>query len=125
MGVLAPEFGWFASAQYGQPMLTAAGYRPGAEVGGAAGVYYDGFRPGGVLVAPLAQAIASNRWSDSGGASNSQASGYRRVLLGPGLEAAAGAWRGDLSVGLPVYQYTTGNQLVADQFYRAAVSWTF
>ena len=125
MGVLVPRVGWFASAQYDQPVLTAAGYRPGAEVGAAAGVYYDAFRPGGVLLAPLAHAIASNRWSDSGTASTSQASGYRRLLLGPGFEAASGRWRADVSAGFPVWQFTNGNQLVASEFYRAAVSWTF
>lgn len=125
MGTLAPGVGWFANAQYDQPALIAAGYRPGAEVGAAAGVYYDGFRPGGVLLAPLAQAIASNRWSDSGTAALSQSTGNRRVILAPGFEAAAGSWRVDSSVGFPVYQYTTGSQLVADEYYRTSVSWAF
>lgn len=125
MGFLGADWGWFGNAQYDQPMLTAAGYRPGSEAGAAAGIYYDGFRPGGVLVAPLAQAIASNRWSDSGTAANSEASGYRRLVLAPGFEASWGRWRLDASVGFPVYQYTTGDQVVASEFYRAAVSWAF
>jgi hypothetical protein len=125
LGVLAPDWGWFANAQWDEPVLVSAGYRPGAELGAAAGVYYEGFRPGGWTLAPLAQAIASNRWSDSGTAANAPNSGYRRVLLAPGFELGAGRWRADGGVGFPVYQYTTGNQVVAPEYWRAALSWSF
>ena len=125
MGRIGGGWGWFANAQWDEPLLTAAGYRPGAEIGGAAGVYYDDWRPGGWTIAPLAQAIASNRWSDSGTAADAPNSGYRRLLLSPGLEIGAGRWRADATVGFPVYQYVTGNQLIASEFYRLAASWSF
>ena len=125
MGRLSDAWAWFANAQWDEPVLIAAGYRPGAELGLASGVYYDAFAPGGWKIAPLAQVIASNRWSDSGPASNAPNSGYRRILLSPGLEIGAGRWRADASVAFPVYQYVIGDQLVASEFYRLSASWSF
>lgn len=125
MGRLGDAWGWFASALGQEPVLIAASYRPGAEVNGAAGAYFDGWRPGGWVVAPLAQVIASNRWRDSGRAANAPNTGGRRVLLSPGLELGAGGWRADASVGFPVYQYASGNQLAAREFYRLALSRSF
>lgn len=116
---------WFANALWDVPVLIAAGYRPGAEVSAAAGVYDDAWRPADVAVAPMLQAVATQRWRDSGRAALSQDTGYRRLVLWPGLELGAGDFRLDLGVGFPVWQFVNGNQLVAARFDRAVLSWAF
>lgn len=118
-------WGWFASAQWDQPVLIAAGYRPGAEIDASAGAYYEGWRLGGARVAPLAQGVATQRWSDSGSAALSQDSGYRRLTLGPGLELLAGRWRLNAGVGFPVWQWVNGNQLIASHYDKVSMSWSF
>lgn len=127
MGRVGAEgrWAWFANAQWDQPVLIAAGYRPGAEVNAAVGGYYDDWSVGGLKIAPIAQAIASQRWRDAGSAARSEDTGNRRLLLAPGLEVGAGRWRANASAGFPVYQHVRGNQLVASALYKAAVSWSF
>jgi len=116
---------WFTTAQWDEPALIMAGYRPGAEVDADAGVYYDDWTVGGVKLAPIASAIGSLRWRDSGAQADSLDSGYRRLMLAPGLEAAAGRWRAFADVSFPIAQYVNGNQLVAAQLYKFLASWSF
>ena len=117
--------GWFTDAQLDQPVLNAGGYRPGSQVDGTAGVYYDLGMFGKVKIAPMAQVIGSHRWSDSGTLSDSPNTGYSRILLAPGIEfdVAKVSIYGD--VGFPVYQYVDGNQLVASELYKINVSYHF
>lgn len=116
---------WFADAQFDEPMLIAAGYRPGAEIDAASGIYYNGGMFDGFKVEPLAQAVASWRWRDSGPSADSLDSGYRRLTLGPGLQAESGRWTAFMSVGFPVLQYVNGDQLVAGQLYKFLLTWSF
>jgi len=116
---------WFTTGSYDQPMLIAAGYRPGAEVDADAGVYYNDWAFGGWKVAPIGSAIGSIRWHDQGWASASSDSGYRRFLLAPGLEVSRGNWTAFADVAFPIFQYYTGNQLAAAQLYKFNVSWKF
>ena len=41
------RWGWFANVLWDQPLLIAAGYRPGAEIDALTGAYYDGWKFGG------------------------------------------------------------------------------
>jgi hypothetical protein len=108
------------------PVLTQSGYRPGAEVDGAFGAYYSGWKIGGVLVSPDLQLKASVRGSDGGpAASNPVASGFERVLAAPGLELGMNSVRVNADIGLPLYQRFTGNQLAAAVFFRFEVSCAF
>jgi len=121
----AGAWAWFTNAQLDQPALIAGGYRPGGEVDGALGVYYDGWRLGGVKIAPLAQAVGSWRGRDSGVLADSPDSGYSRVILAPGVEFDADGVRVYGDVGFPVYQNVNGNQLAAAQLYKLNISYDF
>jgi hypothetical protein len=116
---------WYANALWDQPVLIAAGYRPGAEVNAVAGAYYEGWKPFGVTVAPLAQAVAAWRARDSGPAAKSADTGYRRLLLSPGFEAVSGRLRVNANVGFPVWEYANGDQIVAARYYQTTVGWAF
>jgi hypothetical protein len=118
-------FSWFATASLDEPMIISAGYRPGAELDADAGAYYNDWNVGAFKIAPIASVIGSQRWHDQGWASASSDSGYRRLVLAPGLEITDGSWRVFGDVGFPVAQYVTGNQLVAAQLYKLNVSWSF
>lgn len=121
----APRWKWFAQGLWDEPVLSAAGYRPGAEVDAALGAYFDAWTFGGVKVAPLATAVGSARWRDLGPRARSSDSGYRRVVLAPGLEVSRGRARLYADAGFPVYQRVNGNQLVASVLYKLNAGWSF
>lgn len=127
VGTLTPtaSWDWFTTVQLNQPFLTTAGYRPGSEVDGTIGVYYNEWSIAGVKVAPIAQILASYRLSDRGPAADPQDSGYKRVLLSPGVELSKNGWKFDANVALPVYQNVTGNQLTAPALVTVALSHDF
>ncbi len=118
-------WGWFVNGQIDQPFLITAGYRPGTEVDAAGGVYYEKWSIAGIKITPIAQILGSYRLSDRGPAANPDNSGYKRVLLSPGVEVAVKAWRLDTFVSLPIYQDVTGNQLTAPVFFKVALSRNF
>jgi hypothetical protein len=118
-------FKWFGNLQWDEPVLDAGGYRPGAEVDGVVGSYYDALTVGGVKIAPLASVVGSLRWRDIGVAADPADSGYKRVLLTPGFEVSRGRVRVYGDVGFPVYQRMYGNQLVASELYKLNIGWSF
>jgi len=120
------DWNWFLSGQLDQPALTTGGYRPGSEVNGVAGVYYDGLNVGGgVKIAPVAQLIGTHHWRDSGSEAHASDSGYDRVLLAPGVEFDWGRVSLYADVAVPVYQYVNGNQLVAQEMITVRMSYSF
>jgi hypothetical protein len=119
------RWSWFVNGQWVEPTLTQAGYRPGSTIDAVAGAYFNDWTVGGVKISPLAQAIGSVRWRDSGTESDSPDTGYRRVLLGPGVEVGAGAWHVFADVGFPVAQYVNGDQLVAAEYFKFSLSRSF
>jgi hypothetical protein len=125
LGAIGERFGWYADGLYDQPVLIAGHYRPGAELDAVAGAYYNDWSVGGLKLAPLAQLVVSQRWSDQGEASDSPNSGYRRLVLGPGAELVYGRVSLYGSVGFPVWQYVKGNQLVAPVFLKTVLGWAF
>jgi hypothetical protein len=116
---------WFSNANTDLPVLHDSGYLPGSEIDAAAGVYYDGWKIGAVKVAPLGQIVGSHRWSDSGTLADAPNSGYSRVLLAPGVEFDTARIRVYADVGFPVYQYTTGNQLIASELFKLNIGYHF
>jgi hypothetical protein len=116
---------WFVQAQWDQPFLVKGGYRPGAEIGAGGGVHYNGWSPGGAMVTPVLQVLAGYRFADSGSAADPDNTGYTRVLGSPGLEVHFGRWMVYGDVRLPVYVRVNGNQLVAEQFFKLMVAYSF
>ncbi len=119
------KWDWFAQLQLDVPVLIQAGYRPGVELDTAAGVDYKGFSIGRMRISPVAQAIFSERASDSGFAANPDNSGYQRILLSPGIEFHIHPVKIYADVELPVYQNFTGNQLAASALFKVSASWMF
>jgi hypothetical protein len=130
------RFRWFAEGLLDRAFNTREGYRPGNELDVAAGVLYEGIPLGqsGSLTA-LAQVIGSDRHHDSGVNADPDNSGYHRVLLSPGVEAAFGRWKYYADAEFRVYHYAnaapsvategTQGQLVAPVLLKVMVSYHF
>ena len=118
------SWSWFVQALADLPVATQGGYRPGREVDGAAGVYFNRLTLAGgkVKIAPMLQLIGGVRAKDGGPAANPTGSGYERLLFSPGVEVSAGAWRVYGDVEKPIYQRVNGNQLVAPALFKLTVS---
>jgi hypothetical protein len=125
LGLLGGGWGWFTNVQGQAPILHDSGYNPGSQMDAALGAYVDLWQVGRIKVAPLGQVIGSHRWADAGTFAMNPGSGYSRVLLAPGLEFDVAKVRVYADVGFPVYQYTTGNQLIASEFYKVNVGYHF
>ena len=118
-------WGWFAQGLLDAPALTQAGYRPGVELDTAAGIDYKGFSLGSAHITPLAQAIFSQRWHDSGPAANSDNTGYQRLLLSPGIKVDIHPVTIYADAELPVFQHFIGNQLAAPVMFKFSISYMF
>lgn len=126
---------WFVQAKYVFAALTRNGYRPGNELNGALGLTWSfGSRGSQTRITPVLQLIGSYRERDSGAASDPDNSGYKRLLLAPGVETRIGKVRLYADVEFPEYQYTnaaapgTGDssgQLVASTYFKAQISYDF
>jgi hypothetical protein len=120
------SFSWFVNGQVDQPMLITAGYRAGTEFNAVTGIYYNQWKFSGLKIAPIAQVVGAVRLSDRGPAANPDNSGYKRLMLSPGLEVdAPNGWHLLTDVSVPVYQQMMGNQLVAKQLFLVRVSHDF
>lgn len=120
-----PHWNWFANTELDLPVLHYSGYLPGTEIDAATGAYFNDWTIGAVKIAPLGQVIGSHRWSDSGWQADAPNTGFSRLLIAPGLEFDTAQIRWYMDVGFPVYQHTTGNQLVASQFFKLNISYHF
>ena len=123
--MLGGGWGWVTHAEADIPVLHEGGYRPGDEIDAAAGLYFSRWQIGRLKITPLTELIGSQRWSDSGALANAPNTGYTRLLIAPGLELSAGPLHFYADVGFPLYQYTTGNQLVAAQYYKLNIGYHF
>jgi hypothetical protein len=119
------KWDWFAQLQLDVPVLIQAEYRPGVELDTAAGVDYKGFSLGRMRISPVAQAIFSERTSDSGSNADPDNSGYQRILLSPGIEFHIHPVKIYADAEFPVYQNFTGNQLAAPVLFKLSASWMF
>ncbi len=122
----APRWVWFTQAALDLPAAIRDHYRPGAEIDAAIGIYYQAWTHGSSGLTPVLEFKASERASDRGAnAASPVASGFRRLLVAPGLEFAMGRVTCNAEVGLPVYQDFTGNQLAAAVLAKLSASWHF
>ena len=119
------NWNWFMTGQLDQPFLIQNDYRPGAEINGVVGMYYNGWNIGDVKIAPVAQAVGSHHWKDSGSESHSADSGYDRFLLSPGVEIGMGNVSLYADVAMPVYEHYNGNQLAARELFTVRLSYSF
>ncbi|MGA2785994.1 MAG: hypothetical protein ABSF60_00560 [Verrucomicrobiota bacterium] len=119
------KWDWFAQLQLDVPVLIQAQYRPGVELDTAAGIDYKGFSLGRVKISPVAQAIFSERTSDSGNAANPDNSGYQRILLSPGVEFHIHPVKIYADAEFPVFQNFTGNQVAAPVLFKVSLSFMF
>jgi hypothetical protein len=104
------------------------------ELDAALGLYYQGLSLGKVKITPVAQAIPSERTTDtgswaSGGVNDPPVgirnSGYQRVLLSPGIEFDIHPVMIYGDAEFDVLQFSRGNQLVAPVLFKLAVSYMF
>ncbi len=128
LGAITRDAAWtyFAQASWQHAFARRAGYRPGDDVNGAVGIYYE---PGSVgdrfSVTPLLQLIGSHRLRDSGPQADPDSTGYSRLLIAPGVELKAASWKLYGDVELPVYQQVNGDQLVAPALFKLILSRSF
>jgi hypothetical protein len=119
------KWDWFAEGLLDAPALTQGGYRPGAEFDSAAGLDYRGFSIGRVTISPVAQAIFSERDSDSGSNADPDSTGYQRLMLSPGIEIHLHPVRIYADAEFPVLQHFHGNQLAASVLCKISLSYMF
>ncbi len=115
VGAITRRIRWFGQAQYRFAVATRDGYRPGNEFDAGLGVSYDlADRPGRVGIAPTLQLLGSLRAHDTGPAADTLNSGYRRLLIAPGVRFQLTrklSLYGDVQV--PVAQYVNAANSVA------------
>ncbi len=119
------KWDWFAQGLLDVPTLTQVGYRPGTEFDMATGIDYKGLSIGRARIAPVAQAIFSERTSDSGSNANPDNSGYQRLMLSPGVEVHIHPVIIYADAEFPVFQHFTGDQLAAPVLFKLSVSYMF
>jgi hypothetical protein len=128
---------YFLQGRYEFAVMERAGatgtYRPGNELDLGAGLTYDlGALGPFTKVAPVLQLIASDRSAD-GGTGSSFNSGYRRLLVAPGVALRVGKVNLFGDVSLPVVQNVntavpaSGNvgQLTASAIWRLQIGYDF
>ncbi|MEJ0063834.1 MAG: hypothetical protein WDO70_11750 [Alphaproteobacteria bacterium] len=129
MGALDTKgmFNWFANILWDRPFITQDGYRPGTETNAAIGSYYNkGIDLGGAgKLSPLLQLIGSYRLRDGGPNGDPSNSGYRRLLISPGIEYAFKAVKLYGDVEIPVFEDFNGNQLAAPVQFKLVVGYSF
>lgn len=124
---LSKDQNWdgFAQLELDVPALTQAGYRPGVELDGAAGIDYKGFSVGRVRISPIAQVIFSERTHDDGSNADPDSTGYQRIMLSPGIEFHIHPVKIYADAEFPVFQHFTGDQLAAPVLFKVSVSYMF
>lgn len=128
--------GYFGQVRYQFAVLTRDSYRPGNELDGAVGLTYDFGQQGPLAdVMPLLQLLGSYRENDSGNNADPLNSGYRRLLVAPGVEMRLKNFRFYADIEKPIYQDTnaasnvaiegTAGQLIASTMYKAQIAYHF
>jgi hypothetical protein len=119
-------FDWFVNGQWQHAFTVASSYRPGDEYDAAIGSYYNaGEVLGNDKIAPLLQFLGSYRLHDTGAAADLQDSGYRRLLISPGVEYDVDVVKFYADVEVPLYQNVNGNQLTAPVLTKFVVAYDF
>ena len=120
------KVGYFLRGQWEQPVQSKSNYRPGNEVIGVAGTYFEGLRSSDAFsLTPLVQVTAAYRGHDGGTDGHPGDSGYTRLIVGPGVEAHFSKVRVYAEAGFAVYNNVSGNQLISKQLYKVTAYYSF
>ena len=115
IGLVARRLNWFVQGQYQFAVTTHDGYRPGNELNAGLGLSYNlTDRPNHIGIAPTVKLLGSLRAHDTGPEADSLNSGYRRLLIAPGVKFQLSrklSIYGDVEV--PVAQYFNAARSVA------------
>ncbi len=128
LGRLSADHRWtyFVQGQWDQPVSHKDNYRPGAEGVAVLGAYFEGWSAHAALkFSPVAQLRVAYRRPDGGVDALTADTGYSRILVSPGLEAARNGWRVYADVALPLYGNARGNQLFANELWKLNASYHF
>ncbi|MFZ0693125.1 MAG: hypothetical protein WAN51_03065 [Alphaproteobacteria bacterium] len=127
---------YFVQARYQFAVFTRDSYRPGNELDSAVGLTYDFGAIGRLTkVAPVLQILGSYREHDTEANADPLNSGYKRLLIAPGIEMRLDKVRLYADVELPIYQFTnaasstliegTAGQLVAPALFKVQLAYDF
>ncbi len=120
------QWQWFMEGTWEAAFATTSGYRPGDEIDGAIGLYYNAGRVGcAQKISPVLQALCSLREPDTGVNADPLNTGYARLILSPGVEVDFDHVKFYGDAEFPVLQSYNGNQLVAPVLVKAVVAYTF
>lgn len=126
-GALTVDQSWnyFVQALWQHDVAIQDGYRTGAELNAALGVSYNGFKLGEMGIAPVLQALVSNRARDGGAVGDVANTGYTRLLVAPGVTFSKDAWKFYADAEVAVAQNVYGNQLISPVAVKFVASYSF
>lgn len=128
LGRISPisALNYFVQGTWDKPIMVADQYRPGDDINVATGISFDsGKMQNFSKVTPILQLIFNDRFRDHGANGDSDNSGYRRVLIAPGIETQINQFKLYADIELPIYQYFNGNQLAAKVIAKFIVGYKF
>jgi len=130
VGKFSPQSkaGYFAQTSWDQPLDGHSGYKPGYEVSGAIGTYYNAGSVGiAKRITPIVQFTGAHKSKDSGWADpdHNPNSGYNMVFFAPGVEITLKQFKIYADVELPVYRNVNGVQLVPQNLYKVILGYNF
>lgn len=120
--------GYFGQVTWQQPVVSNDSFKPGYEVSSALGTYYKIKEVAGLKsVTPILQLTHTIKGRDSGylDPSHNFNSGYQFLYFNPAVEVAVADFSLYFDVGLPIYRYVNGNQLVPQNIYKVILSKRF
>ena len=120
------KVGYFVRGQWQEPLQSKANYRPGNELIGVVGVYYQGWAHADTLaITPILQMTAAYRGHDGGPDGHPEDSGYTRLLVSPGIEIHMSKIRIYAEAGFALHDNVSGNQLVSRRNYKLSMFYSF
>jgi hypothetical protein len=126
MGRISEKWNYFAQGSWERAFITHQGYKPGSEISGATGVYFNAGAIGVIdKVAPILQITGTRKSHDSGYNSDSQNSGYSQAFISPAIEFNFCDFKLYADVRFPFYRSVNGQQLVADRMYKVILGKSF
>ena len=128
LGKITDDGAWnyYVRGQWQQPIAHKASYRPGAETVGVIGAYFHGWSFGSASrVSPLLQVTAAFRGHDGGPLGEPDNTGYKRLIVQPGIQINAGNFSVYVEGGFAFYDKVTGNQLISRRLYKVNFGYSF
>jgi hypothetical protein len=120
------KFGYFVRAQWQQPLRSKSNYRPGNELIGVAGTYFQGWTHADrFAITPILQLTAAYRGHDGGLEGHPEDTGSTRWIVSPGLEVHMSKIRLYAEAGFSVHDNVSGNQLVSRRNYKLTAFYSF